>query len=69
MHEQRVVELETKLAFQEKALEDLSLALFNQDKRIEKLESVCEILRQKLADLGESGGVDAGEHDQQPPHY
>ncbi len=66
--EQRLVELETRLAFQEQAMSELSQALA--DARIEGARN-AELLRHLLADLGKlrnSLHVDA-QDEPPPPHY
>ena len=66
--EQRLVELETRLAFQEQAMSELSQALA--DARIEGARN-AELLRHLLSDLGKlrnSLHVDA-QDEPPPPHY
>ncbi len=66
--EQRVVELETRLAFQEQALSELNEALTAM-----RLESAAnaELLRRMLEDLKLTRGDSAGDPSQEPPppHY
>ena len=58
--------LETKLAFQEDALQELSDALVAQQARMYRLEARIELLTEQLAHQAESGG---GSSEQPPPHY
>ncbi|GAA4865039.1 SlyX family protein [Luteimonas vadosa] len=66
--EQRVVELETRLAFQEQAIAELSDALAQA-----RLESAnhARRMQEALDDLKHSGGDDLADPAQEPPppHY
>jgi SlyX protein len=66
--EQRVVELETRLAFQEQALADLSDALAAS--RIEAAEN-AEVLRRTLDAVKQSRGEFYADPSEEPPppHY
>ena len=66
--EQRVVELETRLAFQEQSLSELNEAL-----SALRLESIAQtaLLKQVLEDLKLSRSAEPGDPSQEPPppHY
>lgn len=64
----RIEELETKLAFQEKSLQELGDSVYRQELRIERLEAAVRILTQRIADLAETT-PESTPDDQQPPHY
>ena len=66
--EQRLVELETRLAFQEQATNELSQALA--DARIEGARN-AEMLRYLLSDLGKLRNSLSGDAQDEPPppHY
>lgn len=66
--EQRIVELETRLAFQEQALADLSDALAAS--RIEAAEN-AEVLRRTLDEVKQSRGEFYADPSEEPPppHY
>jgi SlyX protein len=49
--EQRIIELETRLAFQEIALEELNDALISQQAQLEGVEKECGRLARLLAEL------------------
>ena len=42
MSEERLVEIETKIAFQEQTIKDLNDVLCEQQQEIEKLGSICD---------------------------
>ena len=69
MSENRIIELETKVSFQDKAIEDLSETIFRLDQKMEQLQRICDGLKQKLTALTEQAGLDVGEHNQKPPHF
>ena len=49
--EHRIIELETRLAFQEIALEELNSALIAQQTQLDAVEKECTRLAQLLAEL------------------
>ena len=67
MDEQRLIELETRLAYQEHTLQVLSGEVARQQKLIEQLQALCR----ELAERARSGeGVFRGTPaDEVPPHY
>ena len=67
MTEDRLVEMETRLAYQDHLVEELNKLVYEQDKRIQKLEETCKQLSKQFTDL--SGALPAGESDDPPPHY
>lgn len=62
---ERLIELETKLAFQEQAIERLQQASREQQKQIDRLQTLCERLRGKAA----AGPEDDLSNEPPPPHY
>lgn len=62
----RLEALETKLAFQEYTLQQLSDALVAQQARIDRLEARIAVLAEQLQTRGEDGGEPSA---QPPPHY
>ncbi len=67
INEERLVELETRLAYQDQLVEALNKLVFEQDKRVQKLEETCKNLGRQLLALAEDSPV-AGS-DEPPPHY
>ncbi|MGV3227546.1 SlyX family protein [[Pasteurella] aerogenes] len=66
--EHRLAELETKIAFQEKNLEDLNQALIEQQFIIEKMQLQIRYLASKLKDMQPSNIASQAE-ETPPPHY
>ena len=65
----KIIELESKLAFQDKAIEELSESLFQLDRKYIALESLCRSLQLKIKNLSQDSGLDVGDHNDKPPHY
>ena len=68
MNEDRLVDIETKIAFQEQAIKDLNDVIYDQQKEIERLGFICDALLKQDKDLSSSPGTDAPA-DEKPPHY
>ena len=68
MNEERLVNIETKIAFQEDLIEALNKAVYQQQQKLERLEAFCEALAGQVVSLSESRneGMPANER---PPHY
>jgi SlyX protein len=68
MIEQRLIELESKFAYQEDTLQTLSAEVHRQQQDIERLELRCRQLLERMADP--SDGVFRGSlREEIPPHY
>ncbi len=59
----RLEAIETKLAYQEKAIKELNDVIYDQQRQIDRLASVCDALVQSGLD-GSSGPAN-----EKPPHY
>jgi SlyX protein len=69
MSEERLVEIETKIAFQEQVIQDLNDVLCEQQQEIERLGTNYEILVKRVKELSEfTPGIDAPANNK-PPHY
>ncbi|MGD8709577.1 MAG: SlyX family protein [Ectothiorhodospiraceae bacterium] len=68
MSDESITALEEKLAHQELAISELSDALYQQQRRIEALESLCDQLVDRIRRLGEDA-QGAEQAAQKPPHY
>ena len=68
MSEERFVDLEIKLTHQEQKLEELHHVLYEQQKTIDKLETLLQGLTSRLKEvLGTEGDEIRG--NENPPHY
>ncbi len=69
MSEERLVEIETKIAFQEQTIKDLNDVLYEQQQEIERLGSICDALAKRVKELSElTPGIDV-QANEKPPHY
>lgn len=68
MTEERLINIESKLAFQEDLIEELNKTVFQQQQRIERLEAICEALARQMRSLAEAGN-EKGAANERPPHY
>ncbi len=68
MNEDRIIEIETKLAHQEQMLIELNDALANQQDSIITLERLCASITERLRSLV-NGEASSPQEDERPPHY
>jgi SlyX protein len=69
MDEERLIDIETKIAYQEMTIKDLNDVICEQQQEIEKLGSICDTLVKQISELSEFGlGIDAPANEK-PPHY
>lgn len=68
MDEDRLIEIETKVAHQERLLIELNEVLTDQQMRLGRLEELCKSLFQRFMALAEDRDT-APSADQRPPHY
>jgi SlyX protein len=66
--ENRLVSLETRLAYQEHTLQQLSDVMASQQRQLDRMMSELRAIRDRLVGLGESF-VAAGTEEGPPPHY
>jgi len=68
MTEQRLVDIETKLAHQEHLLLELNDVITKQQEKIMRLEGLCDSIIERVRSLAEA--APAGPNvDEVPPHY
>ena len=67
MSEERLVDIEVKLAHQEQLLSDLDAVVTDQQAKIMQLEALCNELIERVRSFAD-GATDAP-HDDRPPHY
>jgi SlyX protein len=68
MNEDRLVNIETKIAFQEDVVEDLNTMVYQQQKQLVRLEAICESLVRHIESLEEAVNGNAPTSER-PPHY
>lgn len=68
MNEERLIELETRLTYQEATLQDLNVALARQQARISDLEMLCRQLGERVVRMGQDV-FKGSAADEIPPHY
>jgi SlyX protein len=69
MSEERLVEIETKIAFQEQTIQDLNDVLCEQQQEIERLGSICDALMKRVKELSEGTLGSDKPANEKPPHY
>lgn len=67
MCEQRITELEIKIAYQEDLLQELNTIVAHQQQSLMALEKVCRLLYERLDNIA-TGQIDSI-IDEPPPHY
>lgn len=68
MDENRLIDIESKLAHQEHLVDELNVVVTDQQSRITDLEALCRRLIERLQSLDESAAGGTGE-EERPPHY
>lgn len=63
--EERLIELEIKVAQQDDLLDTLNRTVYRQQKKIDELEALCAALARALKELRET----AAPVNEKPPHY
>ncbi len=66
--ESRITELETKMSFQEDLLQELNTHVISQQEQIDKLNALCNLLREQYKEIV-SSLPDVSSGDEIPPHY
>lgn len=68
MNEERLVDIEIKIARSDDLLEALNQVVYEQQKKIDRLEALYSALLQRVPDSSD-GGADRNIEDDRPPHY
>jgi len=68
MNEEEIIELQTRLAYQEDWLQRLNEVIYRQQQQIDRLQVLSDELLQRVRTLAESGAAEPPEDDT-PPHY
>jgi SlyX protein len=68
MNEERLIDLEARIAHQDESLRELSSELYAQQRSLERLEATCKFLVEQLRTRTDdaSAGISS---DEKPPHY
>ena len=69
MREERLVEIETKIAFQEQTIMELNDVVYEQQKEIQRLSSICDALMNNIKDFSGSTPRSNAPANEKPPHY
>ncbi len=68
MSEERLVDIESRLAHQDQLLIELNDVVTQQQQKIMNLEELCRSLVDRIRSIGDAQPADASQ-DEQPPHY
>ena len=68
MDDERLVDIETKIAFQENTIKVLNDVVCKQQDEIEELQKTCKLLVSQLKELSLSSSGN-NPKDEKPPHY
>jgi len=68
MIEERLINIETKITYQEDLIEELNKTVYQQQQKIERLEAICEALARQMRSLAEAGN-EGKAGNERPPHY
>lgn len=68
MQDERLIELETRIAYQEAMIQDLNAVVTDQQKRLIDLERLCRELGERLARIGQDI-YKGSAAEEVPPHY
>lgn len=68
MDEERLIELETRIAYQEATIQDLNAVLTQQQRRLSDLEQLCRQLSERVVRMGQDT-FKGSASDEIPPHY
>lgn len=66
--EERLVDIEIKIARQEDLVDALNQTVYQQQKKIDELEALCSALARRVKDVS-SVDSEANPANEKPPHY
>ncbi|MFK8013522.1 MAG: SlyX family protein [Marinicellaceae bacterium] len=67
--QQDIIEIQTKLAFQEETIEQLNDVIIRQQNAIDKLQIQLKQLDKKIDEESQQWQTDVSLNDEKPPHY
>jgi SlyX protein len=65
---ERLIEIETKVAYQEHTISELNDVVYRQQQQIDALERICNTLSDRVQNIAELSTAEKGGHEK-PPHY
>ncbi len=68
MIENRLVDIEIKIARQEDLVDALNQTIYRQQKKLDELEALCTALARRLTQVQQADS-DTSPVDEKPPHY
>jgi SlyX protein len=68
MNEDRLINIETKITYQEDLLEELNKTVYQQQQKLDQLEEICRALAGQVRSLAEAGN-EGKAGNERPPHY
>lgn len=69
MSEERFIDLESRIAFQEHSLQELNDLVATQQKQLYDLEQFCQLLLKKVNDMPGAVSGSSSATEEKPPHY
>lgn len=69
MSQERFIELETRISFQEHNIAELNDLVAVQQKQLYDLEEFCKLLLKKINAMPSAGAGAASAVEEKPPHY
>lgn len=67
MSDEKIIDIETRIAYQDDTIQQLSDVMYRQQQQIEKLEKTVQLLVGKIQGLSENNPEKT--IDERPPHY
>ncbi len=68
-NEERLIDLEIRIARQDDLVETLNTQVYRQQKKIDELEALCITLINRMRDFSASASERTAITDEKPPHY
>ena len=68
MIEERLVNIDTKITFQEDLIEELNKVVYQQQQKLSQLEAICTSLARHIQSLAETENTSKPVNER-PPHY
>jgi SlyX protein len=68
MDDERLVNIETKISYQEDLIEELNKTVYQQQQKLNRLETICASLARLIQSLADEGDENKPANEK-PPHY